>query len=107
VARWSAFTREQQILMIANELHRATRLLGPRDVESRRNAYTRALRLTDLTVEAQPTRPFRRELLRWRDLVAALYLSDRADPTAHRAALRCLLRLTFATARQLPHLGLV
>lgn len=105
-ARWSAFTLEQQLLMIANELHRATKLLGPEDLERRRNAYARALRLTDLTVEAHAARPLRRELLRWRDLVAALFLADKVDPAAHRAVLTCLLGMTFATAGQIQHLGL-
>lgn len=104
--RWSAFTLDQQLLMIANELHRGTGLLRPGDAALRRSAYTRALRLTDLTVEARSRRPLRRELLRWRDLVAALYLAESPDPAAHRAALIALLRMSFATAGQIQHLGL-
>jgi len=91
--------------MIANELHRAAKLSGRRDLEPRRNAFARALRLTDLTVEAHPRRAVRRELLRWRDLVAALYLAETVDPLAHRSVLTCLLRMTYATAGQVAHLG--
>lgn len=102
--RWAAFTREQQLLMIANELHRAGKLVEPGDGERRRGAYARVLKLSDLTVAAHPARGFRRELLRWRDLVAALYLDGAPSPVAHRAALRSLLRLSYESAKQVPYL---
>ena len=44
----------------------------------------------------------RRELLRWRDLIAALYRSAEADEALHRAAFRCLLQLNPTAARQIP-----
>jgi hypothetical protein len=59
------------------------------------------LRILDLTVETQKKRTLRRELLRWRDLVAALYVAGQADPHAHDGALRCLLRFTPAASRQI------
>ena len=100
--RWSVFTLDQQILMIANELHRAGKLLGPGDGDRLRNAYARALRLTDLTIEVQPKPTLRRELLRWRDLVARLYLASVPAAADHRATLRCLLRFTPTASRQIP-----
>ena len=58
--RWSAFSVDQQVLMIANEL------------------------------------------LRWRDLIAELYIAGHGNPTAHRAAFRALLQLRPHAARQIP-----
>jgi hypothetical protein len=98
--RWSAFSRDQQILMIANEMNRAGKLFGPRDRDRLRNAYERVLRLADLTTEAQPSRSLRRELRRWRELLAGVYLEP--EEGRHRALFRALLLLTPAGAKQLP-----
>ena len=100
--RWSAFTLDQQILMIGNEMNRAAKLVEPFDRERLRNAYARVLALTDLTIQGHRRRTLRRELLRWRDLVAGLYLADAGDPARHAAAFRCLLRFTSAASRQIP-----
>jgi hypothetical protein len=102
--RWSQFSLDQQVLMIANEMNRAAKLMAPEDRERLRNAYERTLRLADLTIQANSRRGLRRELLRWRDLVAALYVGD-ADPSAHAAALRCLLTFTPVAAQQRAHLA--
>ena len=64
--RWRRFARERQLLMIANEMNRATRLMAAEDGHSRKLAYERVLRLADLTIEVNPQRSLRRELLRWR-----------------------------------------
>lgn len=101
--RWSQFTLDQQILMIANEMNRSAKLLGPGDEIRRRNAYERALALVDLTIRAHAARGLRRELLRWRGLLAALYLEEAGAPEAHAAALRALLRFTPEASRQIPH----
>jgi hypothetical protein len=98
--RWSQFCLRDQILMIANEMNRARSFLGPGDEERLRRSYERSLRLTDLTIEV-PSRPaLRRELLRWRDLIAELYISDSSDPRRHRQALRALLSLHPEAFRQ-------
>ena len=102
--RWSRFDREDQVLMVANEMHRAGKL-APTDADGRRRAYERVLRLVDLTVQVQARPAFRREFLRWRDLIAELYLRADPDPAAHRAALRALLLLTPRSARQVPLLA--
>ena len=99
--RWLTFSFDQRILMIANEMRRAAQLTQPGDHDRRSNAYARVLALADLTIQA-PARPAaRRELLRWRDLVAELYIHPSPDPPAHRAAWTCLLRFTREAARQL------
>ena len=103
-ARWSRLSRDQQVLMIAKEMNRARKLTSDEDRERRLNSYVRILQLTDLTVRVQTGRAFRRELLRWRDLVAELYVAARPDPAAFDAAFRCLLQLTPAAHTQLPYL---
>jgi hypothetical protein len=102
VERWARFDLDQQILMIGNELNRARRLLAGGGGDSLRMAYERALRLTDLTVAAQLRPSLRRELLRWREVVGALYLAPSPDARAHDAAFRCLLQMTPAASRQIP-----
>jgi hypothetical protein len=101
IERWAAFTLDQQILMIGNEMNRAAQMMGPSDRERLRNSYERVLQLTDLTIQVHDRRSLRRELLRWRDLVARLYVEPDADPDAHREAFRCLLRFTPLASRQI------
>lgn len=101
--RWAAFPLDQQLLMIANEMNRAAKLLGPGDETRLGSAYERVLELTDLTVQVNERRGLRRELLRWRDLVAGLYVGSRRDREGHAAVFRALLHFTPVTAAQLPH----
>jgi hypothetical protein len=91
--------------MIANEMNRANRLMGQGDIAGRRLAYERVLRLVDLTVAVAERRSVRRELLRWRDLVAVLFLEETGQPDAHRTALRALLQQTPVSAEQIDCLG--
>jgi hypothetical protein len=100
--RWAAFSLDQQILMIANEMNRAGKLMKPDDQASRLRAYERILQLLDLTVEVHARPGLRRELLRWRDLVAALYITPKADLEGHRSAFRSLLLFTPTAAKQIP-----
>ena len=100
--RWATFSLDQQILMIGNEMNRGTRLLHQADTAGLALVYERVLRLVDLTVEVQERSTLRRELLRWRDLVADLYLRPEGDPAAHAIAFRALLLFTPEAARQIP-----
>ena len=100
--RWAAFSRDQQILMIGNEMNRATRLIRHANQPGLLLAYERVLRLVDLTVEVQTGYGLRRELLRWRDLVAEMYVSPQVQPDQHTAVFRALLQLTPASAQQIP-----
>lgn len=109
--RWSSFPPSQQILMIANEMNRAKRLFSPLDKEGLKLCYERILYLTDLTVEANSRRGFRKEILRWRDLVAEEYLSlsqdnlmRRLDITRHLKIFKPLLLLSPESAGQIPFL---
>lgn len=101
--RWAAFTLDQQVLMIGNEMNRAAKLMAPADRERLQGAYERALYLTDLTIRLHERRGLRRELLRWRDLVARLYVLPGSDPPGHTEAFRALLRFTPEASRQIPH----
>ncbi|MBI5433787.1 MAG: hypothetical protein HZA52_13225 [Planctomycetes bacterium] len=103
--RWSEFDRGQQLLQIAAEMHRATRWVRLGDADRARAGYERVLRLVDLTVEVQHSASLRRELLRWRDLAAELYVAESPSADAHRSALRVLLQLHPATAAQIDALG--
>jgi hypothetical protein len=100
--RWVRFSRNQQLLMIANEMNRAAKLMAPVDHERLKGAYARVLQLTDLTLAVRPDRGLRKELLRWRDLVARLWLEPQGDAAAHRGAFRLLLCFSYETARQIP-----
>ncbi len=108
--RWGRFTLDQQVLMIGNEMNRASKFGDPADRALRRNAYERVLALTDLTIAAHSALGLRRELLRWRDLVAAIYADvppdggpDRGFAIRHAEAFRALLRFTPEASRQIPH----
>ena len=103
--RWAGFALDQQILMIANEMNRASALLRSGDIARTRSCYERVLQLTDLTVLVQTKSTLRRELLRWRDLIAQLYVEETTRPEAHRQAFRCLLYFTPEAARQIPYLS--
>lgn len=105
VERWRQFTLDQQILMIANEMNRGSKVLAPGDDIRRRNTYERTLALVDLTIRVNEARGLRQGLLRWRDLVADLYIAEAGNADAHAAALRVLLRLTPEVSKQIPHLG--
>ncbi len=100
--RWSAFTLDQQVLMIANEMNRARKLMRPRDRTHLRNCYERVLRLVDLTVRVHHRPALWKELLRWRDLIAELYIAPASSSEAHDSAFRCLLSFTPTAYQQLP-----
>lgn len=102
--RWASFSSDQQILMIANEMNRAAKLAREGDRERLQNGYERVLQLVDLTIRSHRERSLVRELLRWRDLVAELYVSDAIRFEEHRTLLRCLLYFTPAASQQIPYL---
>jgi hypothetical protein len=99
--RWSRFDLDQQVLMIGNEMNRVAAAIQAGRADARRRGYERVLRLTDLTARGPVRRAFRRELLRWRDLAAELYLNDSANAAGHRAAFRALLRLSAVASAQI------
>lgn len=102
--RWASFPFAQQVLMIGNEMNRGLHHLELEAWDRSRPSYERVLQLVDLTVGSRLAQSRRRELLRWRDLVAVLYLDDAPSVDAHVEAFRCLLRMTPESARQIAEL---
>ena len=100
--RWAAFGYDQQILMIANEVHRTARVIELGAWDRVHTGLERVLQLTDLTIGCVSSRARRRELLRWRDLVATLYVQERPDPSLHESVFRCLLQFTPTAFQQTP-----
>ncbi len=100
--RWAQFNLDQQILMIGNEMNRAKRSIEFGDRQDLSLSYERVLRLLDLTVEVQRRPTLRRELLRWRDLIAELYIRTEPSASDHDAAFRALLQFTPVAAQQIP-----
>ena len=100
--KWASYGLSRQILMIGNEMHRASSSIAAERTESVKLSYERILRLVDLTAAVNPTRNLRKELLRWRDLIAELYIRPESDPDEHRKAFRCLLQFTPESAKQIP-----
>ncbi len=60
--------------------------------------------LTDLTIQANAKPTLRREILRWRDLIAKLYISAEPDVEAHTFAFKSLLLFTPEASKQRRHL---
>lgn len=92
--RWRQFSYDQQVLMIANEMHRSARLIELAAWDRVHAGIERVLRLTDLTIGCVTSPTRRRELLRWRDLIAAMYLEEQPRAVAHEEAFGCLLQFT-------------
>jgi hypothetical protein len=104
--RWSRFGLDQQVMLIANEMHRGLHSMSPGQRPSLQLVYERVLHMLGLTVEGKIERNQRRELQRWKEVVGQLYLGDEANPAAHREALKLLLQVRPALAAQVEALGL-
>jgi hypothetical protein len=100
IERWAAFDFGRQILMIANELHRAGKLTAAADRERRRSSLERVYALVDLTIATNLRPSRRRELLRWREVLGESYLNDAPAARQDRALLRALLQLSPEAAPQ-------
>ena len=77
--KWATFPIDRQIFMIANELQRLlTCIKNGMSLSTQKERIECAFELVDLTISVQNGH-FRYELLRWRELFAALYLLDEAN----------------------------
>jgi hypothetical protein len=92
-ARWHNFPRSQQILMIANELNRAKNMMKKRDQKEVINACERAFELIDLTIDTTRALLMRKELLRYRDVLAQIYISNNNDAKLMAKLIRVLASL--------------
>lgn len=103
--RWRQFGFGRQILMIANELHRAAKLVDASDAQRRSNSLERVFALADLTIATNEKASRRRELLRWREILGEAYLASAPRPELDRRLLRALLLLSPEAATQIPHVA--
>jgi len=93
VEKWSAYTKGQQILMIANELNRAKNLLQKNMMPEVRNCYERAMELTDM-ISADPKWTGRcRELRRFREVLGQLYLEKNGNPDLNHKLYKTLIEM--------------
>lgn len=72
--KWSKYSRDQQVLMIANEMNRL--ISGTKNGLEQAaliECMERLFELTDLTIDSQKGN-LRKELLRWREIFAENYL---------------------------------
>ncbi len=90
--------------MIGNEMNRGRKQVASENPSRLKNCYERILRLVDLTIQVNHRHALRRELLRWRDVIAELYIAEEVRSHEHDAAFRCLLRFTPVASQQIPHL---
>jgi hypothetical protein len=92
--KWNAFPRQNQILMVANEINRAGHWMERFDPYSARKCDERAFELIDLTAEDPKWRGGGlHELLRFRELLAGRYVSGSMEAGYNRALLRVLVQM--------------
>ena len=71
-----SFNTDKQVLMIANEMNRANNWIEKQDYEKVKPCYERALELIDLTVICSVNLSFKKELLRFRELLGLHYINN-------------------------------
>lgn len=91
--RWSKFSLDQQLLMIANEVNRLMNGISVhRSYTDLKACFERAFELIDLTISlARPN--LQKELIRWRGLFSEIYLLDEKELSQQGAYLRKLLKV--------------
>lgn len=91
--KWSKFPPDQQIIMIANEVQRLLTCIKENiGFDAERERIECALELIDLTINCG-NQSLRRELLRFRDLFAALYLMNEQELEVSYEFIKKLLRV--------------
>jgi hypothetical protein len=102
--RWARFTKTQQLLQVALEMHRARQYLNATNLENLRVGYVRVPQLTDLTLQVQTNPGLLDELSRWRSVVVDLQRREAPEPETHELALLVLLQLDPGASEQIPYL---
>lgn len=92
--KWSKFQFFKQIIMIANELNRAKNWIVKRDFEEVRSCYERAFELIDLTVSVLADPSCLRELLRFREVLAGIYVNKQNNVGMNQNLIDVLLSLS-------------
>ena len=91
--KWREFPFHKQILMIANELNRAKNWIEKKDSGESALCYERAFELLYLTIEVLKEKNKRRELLRFKEMLGALYLKKLPALKENMQLLKALLSL--------------
>ncbi|OPX24620.1 MAG: hypothetical protein B1H05_04910 [Candidatus Cloacimonas sp. 4484_140] len=92
--KWSSFSIDKQILMIANEMNRAKNWIEKKDFEKVLHCYERALELLDLTVNSSKNRSLVNELMRFRELLATEYIHKVNNTEQNLKLFKVLLSLS-------------
>lgn len=92
--KWSTYSEAQQVLMISNELNRAKNFIAAGNVEAVNMCYERAFEITDLTSSDSKWKGKRRELRRFRELLAEQYVASTKDAHINQLLFLGLLRLS-------------
>jgi hypothetical protein len=100
--KWGRFSIERQILMIGSEFARAKNLLRDQVEIEVAQCYERALELLDLCTTDPKWRPKLRELLRFREHLAEVYLAGLDDRGRSMMLYRTLMNWSGETSRVEP-----
>lgn len=77
--KWSAYSIDRQILMIATEFARAKSLIQKNNRKEVNNCYERAFELLDLSTYDHKWEKKLKELLRFREVLGSLYSAENVD----------------------------
>ncbi len=91
--KWSKFPFFKQILMIANELNRASKWIEKNDFLEVKFCYERSFELLYLTIETLKDKRKLRELLRFKEMMAMFYTKDKPDIKQNLTLLKALILL--------------
>ncbi len=92
--KWSSYPESRQVLMISNELNRAKNFIADGNVEAVNMCYERAFELTDLTTSDKKWQGKRREMRRFREMLAKLYADKDKNAEENQMLFIGLLRLS-------------
>jgi len=93
--KWFAYSRGRQLLMIANELNRAHNWIEKDQVFEVNMCYERAFELIDLTLGDKKWRGRFKELLRLREVMAEMYVSDTKDIKINQALYHSVIGMSW------------
>lgn len=91
--RWATFSITRQILMIASEINRAGSWIAKNDFSEVKLCYERAMELLYLTIATLKDKKKLRELLRFKEMLAMLYIKDSPDINENSSLLKVLVLL--------------
>lgn len=96
IAKWKATPDDRKLLNIASEISRAKNWMEKNESAPARDSLHRAFELIDMTVETGVVSTsgfFIRELLRAREILAAIYVDGAKDARELKVLLRAFLDL--------------